>query len=663
MKIDKILESINIAEDLDEQEVQVIGSKVKEELEEDIASRTEWKKQADEIMKLAKLTIEPKNSPNPNSSNVKIPIITTAVLQYAARLFPEIIRNNSVVGATITGLDPDGSEAARAKRISKYMNYQLLVQKGTDWIEQMDRLLIVMLTIGVGWKKIYYNPIKKRNCSEFVTYTDLIINDCINSIDEAPRISHLMKMTSNQIMEKINLGIFCKIDSDNTLIENRKQLDAMLTADNHYHDIVEQHRFLDLDEDGYDEPYIVTILKDSGQVLRIVARFDKEGMTHKLVNNKLKLVSIKPIQYFEDFHCIRSPDGKYHSYGLGTFLLHGNKAANTLLNILIDAGKNSSLQTLIIGDNVKMPGGNATQIVPGSILQAKALDGQDLSKSVVPLLFPEPSPVLQQSLELMLNYNEKLGSVTDINTGNQDAQNVNNFVLSELKEAGQVVFSAIQRRIISALKSEFEKLYRLNSIYMNDVEYFKVLNDRQAIMRQDFNSDQVEVRPVSDPNLSDTTGNMMKSNVLLQMLQNKIPMLEVPEILKRIFETMEIENPEKLISQPQPPQPDPKLLAVQANSQKHQMDAQIKAQALQIKQGDLQVKAAKTHADIQNLAASTQEKLANAKAITDGTKLDIFKTHLDHQNESVTLAHKAHELDIKHQIEMEKLDNEESKRD
>lgn len=660
MNIDKILESVNLADQLDDDLVNEIGQTVIQELEEDISSRTEWKDQADEIMKLAKLTVEPKNFPHPNSSNVKIPIITTAILQYAARLFPAIVKNNEVVGARVTGLDPDGSLELKAKRISKYMNWQNLVQSGAEFRKQINKAVTVMLTVGTAWLKLYYNPIKKRNCLEFVSYDRLIINQHVDCLEDAPRISHLFRMSANKIVEKQNASIYCKLDTDRK--ENRMKLDTMVALQEIGPELVEQHRFLDLDDDGYDEPYVVTVIRETGKVLRIVARFDKEGITYKYNEKTKSIVSIKPIQYFTDLHCIASPDGTYHSFGLGTFLLHGNKATNTLLNILIDAGKNSSLQTLIVGDNVKFPGG-VTQVSPGSIFQAKALDGMDLQKSVVPLQFPEPSPVIFQALELLMQSNEKMSSVTDINTGNQNAQNVNNLVLSELAEAGQVIFSSIQYSVLDGLKMLFENQYRLNSIYMNDQEYFRVLNDQQAIAREDFNTKQIEVRPISDPNMTSSTSNKMKANLLLQLLSNKIPGIEVPEVLKRVFESMELANPEKLISQPQQPPPDPKLLAVQANAQKHQQDAQIKQAGLQIKQQDLQIKAAKTHADIQNLAASTQEKLANAKATTDGTKLDIFKTHLDHQNESVALAHQAHELDLKHQLEMEKLENDNRERD
>jgi hypothetical protein len=42
------------------------------------------------------------------------------------------------------------------------------------------------------------------------------------------------------------------------------------------YEFIEQHTYLDLDDDGYREPYMVTFHRKSGKIVRITARFDED---------------------------------------------------------------------------------------------------------------------------------------------------------------------------------------------------------------------------------------------------------------------------------------------------------------------------------------------------------------------------------------------------
>ena len=57
-----------------------------------------------------------------------------------------------------------------------------------------------------------------------------------------------------------------------------------------YTEFLEQHNWMDLDGDGYAEPYIVTVHRPSEMVCRIAARYEEDG----IVANKGEVVRIEP---------------------------------------------------------------------------------------------------------------------------------------------------------------------------------------------------------------------------------------------------------------------------------------------------------------------------------------------------------------------------------
>lgn len=631
-KLHELIKNPNIADDLEDDHLIEIGHQVVEEMEEDDKSRYEWKQTADKIMKLAKLTIEKKSFPWDGAANVKYPLITTSILQFASKTYPEIVKRGKVVSCAVVGQDPDGSKNDRAHRISEFMSWQLLIES-PDWEEHMDRMLHVYPTIGTAFKKTYYNPLKKRPESILCLHDEIIINDHIASIEEALRISHILKQSTNTLIENMRAGLYVKIAREEleTMVGNEftdSSTDSDTISRKEFHEIVEQHRYLDLDDDGYEEPYIVTVHRKTKKVLRIVARFDPDGI---LYNNDDEVVRITPVNYFTAFHCLPRMDGRFHSYGLGTLLLHPNEVVNTLLNQLINAGTLATTQGGFIADGVQLKGGDMTFRL-GEWKRVKALSG-DLKANVVPVNFSPPSDVLYQCLELMIQATKDLASITDVSTGQQPAQNVTNGTINTLNTNSQQVFTAMQRRLYRALKEEFEKLYRLNRIYLDEHIYFATLSDQKAILRTDFDDKDLDVRPLSDPNMSSITAKMNQAQFLGQFLQlsgqNPNLQLNIPEIEKRMFESQDMPNIEQLFSKPQPPKPDPKMAAVQVQAQKHQMDAKLKAEGLDIKKQQVQIQAKQAHTQAIGAHASALANLSKAQATETQSKNDARQQHID----------------------------------
>lgn len=583
IQFDDILDTDNVAELLDQQQLDRIGGDIVKGYHDDESSRSDWMERNEAWMKLATQVVEQKNFPWPNAANVKYPLVTTAAIQFAARAYPALIPGVRVVRGRVIGKDLDGSKTEKALRIAQHMSYQVLEQM-EDWEEDMDRLTILLPIIGCAFKKTYYSPVLGRSISELVHPKDLVVNYYAKNLEEAIRKTHLLEFTTNAIHERIASGIFLDVDfkdesgsetKDNTASDEMQGISSGSSEDTPRLGL-EQHCFLDLDGDGYKEPYIVTVDLDTASVYRIVKRFDEEGIEQ----NEGGIVRIAPVEYFTKFSFIPNPDGGFYDLGFGVLLGPMNETANTLINQLLDAGTQSTLQAGFIARGIRIRNGN-TRFSPG---EWKTVDstGDDLRKGIVPLPTREPSTVLFNLLSLVINSGERLASVTDLNMGENPGQNQKATTTMAVLEQGLKVFTAIYKRLHRSLKKEYRKLYRLNKLYLDPQEYFTILDTGQeqgeVIYQADYHGDDTDIVPASDPNIVTEQQKLAKAQGLLELL----PLgLNVAEVVKRVLEAQDQPNADALL-QPNPPsQPDPEVVLKQ---QQLQFDIAVGSKELEIKE-------------------------------------------------------------------------------
>jgi chaperonin GroES len=207
LDLDTILGADNLAEELTEDELECIGHDVCDGYDVDMESRGEWEDNVDEWTRLALQVAETKTFPWPNAANVKYPLITTAALQFSARAYPALIPGTNVVRGRVVGFDPEGQKLERAVRVGKHMSYQLLEQMD-DWEEEMDRLLFALPIVGCMFKKTYYDAIKRTNTSEIVYPKELVVNYWAKTLEEAERVTHVLKLSENDVHERVAGGVF-----------------------------------------------------------------------------------------------------------------------------------------------------------------------------------------------------------------------------------------------------------------------------------------------------------------------------------------------------------------------------------------------------------------------------------------------------------------------
>lgn len=552
------INKINIADDVD---AVAIGSKCLSDFNTDYTARSEKDERLKQAEKLAKQTIEEKTFPYRGASNVKYPLITKAVIEFNARVSPLICNNGEVVKIKTFGgendlVEEDGKypidantgilktesdvKTDRAKKVKDLMNW--LITDKTDWEDEKDRLTLVYALSGFAATKNYFDYGSGLPKSELVLPLSLYWEEG-RTFNKATRKSQLIKMSHNEIVENMRLGIFSKVDS---ILEDKEKEE---------YELIEMHTLLDLDEDGYKEPYIVVLDKDSGEVLRIVARYTEKDI---LRNSKGEIARIKPKEYFVFYEFMPCLDGSIYPLGLCDLLLFINESINTNVNQLIDAGTLSNMQGGFISGNIRIKGGlqgfapNEWKFVENA--------GLDIANNIVPLPTKEPSQTLFNLLGLLIDSGKEVAMLSDILNGDV-AQELRPTSVLALIEQGLSGFKAILKRLHRSLKEELglfydmigENLDLIKSFYGNNVLL-------RNVTREDF-SDDCAVIPVSDEYYATSIEKAKRSEFYLGLAMSGNPFVNVEEATKRALQTLGLENYMDLLVKPQPQQPDPMLQA------------------------------------------------------------------------------------------------------
>lgn len=578
--IDQI-DNINLARDLDDVLLSKIGQAVVFEYDLDENSRSEWLENADKAMKFATQAAEEKQYPWPRASNIIFPLITQAAVQFQARTYPALIQNRNVVKGVVWGTDkgtpvtldgkpdgqpklgPDGQpmwlvapgeKRLRADRIGEHMSYQLL-EEMPEWEPQTDQLLLQIPIMGGAVRKTYRDPAEDRNYSLFVSLKSLVWNYTAPSFEAAPRHSELLWLYPNEITERERCGI--EGDSEEGMFlpleygpgdgaeqggENTQKADQGDPDAPHL--FIEQHRRWDLDKDGYAEPYVVTVHKRSAQVVRIVARYDEEGIDE----DDGVIQRITPTEHYTLIPFLPSIDGGSYPTGFGHLLRPLNDAINTTLNQMFDAGHLQNAGGGFVSDQLGIASGQVNFQV-GKYVRVNS-KGQSIRDAVFPLPFQGPSTVLFQLLGVLITAGKEVASIQDVLAGDASVANAPPTTVLALIEQGMKVYTAIHKRIYRAFKSEFQKLYRLNRLYLKDSQRYRIGDEWREITPDDYRLGG-GVEPIADPTMTTDMQRLGRAQILMDFKGD--PLVNQTEIRRRLFEAAQMDRIDELLT----PEPNP----------------------------------------------------------------------------------------------------------
>jgi chaperonin GroES len=653
-----MLAEINVADTLyktetGKEKLRKIGADASTGFELDLASRTDWEKSIDEWTKLAKQTIEPKTWPWPKASNIKYPILATAALQFAARAYPSLLPSDGqIVKARPIGKDLDGSKTKVAEAVSVYMSFQLL-EEMDSWEEEMDKLLIMLPIVGTMFKKTYWDTQNEKNVSTIIMPKNLVVDYWAKSLCSAERISEILEVSPRKVKERQLSGTWLDIDLGKAPQPVTPGNAPSATDETTPYSIIEQHTFLDLDDDGYPEPYIVTFHKESHKVLRIAPRFDEKGISQK----DGKITKIVPTEYYTKFGFIPNPDGSFYDIGFGVLLGPINHSVNTLINQLVDAGTLNNLQSGFLGKGLRLRMGE-TRFQPGEWKVVNGT-GDDLKKQIVPMPSKEPSAVLFQLMGSLITSGKELASIAEIFTGKMPGQNTPATTTMATVEQGMKVFTAVYKRVYRSLTQEFQKLARLNNLYLNPDTETAIAG--VTLNPGDFDVDAHKIYPGADPLAVSATDKLNKATQVLQLLPTGI--LDVVKVVSRVLEAGEVVNWQELLSaqvaktgQPPPPSPDPKLLESQAKIQAMGQASQIKQQEMSFK-AQLEAHSAQVQEAMKSQAAeqdARHKEMLNNVQLAIATHSENMRTAQERTKFMQDTAHKeiAHKQKLSHAQEM-----------
>jgi chaperonin GroES len=634
MKIEELLRSPNIAEMMDDEELSSLGQVMMNDINLDLNSRIEWEERNERANKLALQVVEKKTFPWPGASNVKFPLITIAAMQYHSRAYPALISNNEVVKCKVYGKDDDGEMHKRADRISRHMTYQVM-EEDEGWEENTDKTLLVQAISGTAIKKSYFDPVKGHNVSELVLPNDFVVNYYTKSIPESPRVSHRILLSSNDLHERQVRGLFLKINDEpppttpaQSMLTNARE-DAqgvrMPTGDpDTPFEFFETHFWHDFDEDGYKEPYIAYIRRDTSKIYRIVARYFEDSIEY----HNGEIIRIKPEQYFTKYGFVPSPDGGFYDLGYGVLLGPTNDSVNTIVNQLIDAGTMSVTGGGFLGRGVKIKGGDYS-FKPHEWKRVDST-GDDLRANIFPLPIRDPNGVSFQLLQLLINYGERIAGATDIMTGVSPGQNTPAETSRNTMEQGMKVFNGIYKRTWRAMKEEFQKLYRLNQLYLpSEPVEFEYNNELTFVLPDDYSMDMKLVKPAADPNVVSDSQRQMQAQAVLQ-LATSTGGFNMYEVQKRYLDALKVSAIDQILPDPKGPNaikpgPSEKMQIEKMKNDERQMNHQLRFKlgiAKLMQEAELQ------QAKITELQAKAVLELEQADGVKSGHAIAMLEAQI-----------------------------------
>lgn len=675
----EVIQSPNLTDQFGEVDLRAIGTWVFEGYTADKQSRFNWERRTESAMDLAMQLQKNKSFPWPDCSNIAFPLVTIGAMQFHARAYPTIIQGTDIVKMRVVGPDPDDTEHDRAERVGTHMSYQVM-EEDQAWEEQHDRLLLILAIIGSVFVKTWYDPEVRHNVSELVMAKDLVIDYWAKSVESCDRKTHKVPLSRNDIRKRVLSGIYANVLEESwyqepakpreTVQQNRAnvrtgtQMPSQSDETTPYYGL-EMHCSLDLDGDGFAEPYIITIEEGSQAVLRIVARINSIDDVTFVQSGEYKdeVISVKAEEYFTKYTFLPSPDGGIYDMGFGILLGPLNESVNSIINQLVDAGTMSNTAGGFLGRGAKIRGG-VYNFQPFGWNRVDST-GDDLRKSIFPLPVREPSNVLFELLGLLVNYTNRISGATDTVVGENPGQNTPAQTTQSMIEMGSKIYNAIFKRVWRCMKEEFKKLYILNAYNMPNATTFG--QDETSIGREDYLGDPNKVVPYADPNIT-SEGQALQQAMMLKQLSASSAGYDRDVVERRTLKAMKIDDINTVYpgigsKKATPMPPDPKMQIEQMKMQQSQAQMQLDQQKMAM---DLQEEQRMNNAKIAELEARAAMELEQANGAQSGRELAAFdaylgllKLHKENLSKhlEILLNHRNAQLDREHEQRLEQIGN------
>jgi hypothetical protein len=571
----------DISESLEDDDLASIASDIIDNFEADKESRAEWESMFERGFDLLGLKLEQGSEPFDGACTAVHPLLIESAVKFQSKASGELFPSNGPVKAQIFGKSTPDKEL-QANRVQNFMNYQLTEQM-PEYFDEFERMLFHLPLIGSSFKKMYYDATIKRPKSEFIPIDQFYVSYYATDLGNADRYTHVIYRSPVELARDIRVGVYQDVDlptpSVGTMTAFSEKMDTIIglspSSDNDpQYVLLEQHCYLNLDEEDEALPYIVTVEQQSRQVLSIRRNYKQDDP------NKEK------ISHFVHYRFV--PGFGFYGLGLIHFLGNLTMSATAAMRSLIDAGQFANLPGGFKAKGVRMVGDN-DPISPGEFKEVEAT-GIDLSKAIVPLPYKEPSSTLFQMLNFVAAAGQKFADSTEQVISDAASYGPVGTTMA-LLEASSKFFTAIHKRIHKSQKDEFRILARIDYDYLPSEYPYDVPYEDRSIFKKDFDG-RIDIVPVSDPNIPSNAHRMMMANMALQMAQQSPPgMFNLEALNRTILNAANMPNVEEILPpkiQPKPMDPVSDIMAATKGvpiaafpGQNHDAHIQVKMAYLQ----------------------------------------------------------------------------------
>ena len=534
----------DLSETLDEEALGDIANDVIDNYQADKDSRADWESMFERGFDLLGLKLEQGSEPFDGACTAVHPLLIESAVKFQSKASGELFPVGGPVKTQILGKSTPEKEM-QANRVQNFMNYQLTEQM-PEYFDEFERMLFHLPLIGSAFKKLYYDATLKRPASEFIPIDQFYVSYYATNLRNADRYTHVIYRSPVEIARDIRAGVYQEVDLPTpsmgdvpTFTEKMDTILGLSPSSDHdpQYILLEQHCYLDIEDDDVSLPYIVTVEQQSRQVLSIRRNYKQDDP------NKEK------ISHFVHYRFV--PGFGFYGLGLIHFLGNLTMSATAAMRSLIDAGQFANLPGGFKAKGVRMVGDN-DPIAPGEFKEVEAT-GIDLSKAIVTLPYKEPSATLHQMLNFVTVAGQKFADSTEQVISDAASYGPVGTTMA-LLEASSKFFSAIHKRVHKSQKDEFNILARIDYDYLPREYPYDVPNEDRSIFKKDFDG-RIDVLPVSDPNIPSNAHRMMMANMALQMAQQSPPgMFNLEALNRTILNAANMPNIEEIL----PPKIEPK---------------------------------------------------------------------------------------------------------
>ena len=527
----------NLAEDMEEDELQKLADEITGLVDADVDSRKEW---ADTFVKgldVLGFKYEERTDPWDGACGVYSTVLSEAAIRFQAETMSETFPAAGPVRTKILGEETKEKDEAAA-RVKADMNYEL-TERMVEYRPEHERMLYSLGLAGSAFKKVYFDPNIGRQTAVYIPAEDVIVPYGASHIESAERVTHIMRKTKNDLKKLQVNGFYLDTDLGEpqpfrTDIEERKAEEGgySITDDDRY-TIYEVHADLVIEgfddcEDEIAKPYVVTIERGTSNVLAIRRNWDPE--------DDLKLKR----QHF--VHYVYVPG--FGFYGLGLIHIIGGyaRAGTSIVRQLVDAGTLSNLPGGLKSRGLRIKGDD-TPIEPGEFRDVDVPSGS-IRDNITFLPYKEPSQTLLQLLNQITTEGRRLGAISDMNISDMSANAPVGTTLALLERTLKPM-AAVQARVHYAMKQEFKLLKTIMAEYASEDYAYVPLRGEVGARKSDY--DSVDVIPVSDPNSSTMAQRVVQYQAVLQMSQSAPQIYDLPQLHRQMIEVLGVKNADKLV--------------------------------------------------------------------------------------------------------------------